>query len=268
MSTVKYKQITRFSEIDQSKLDLISENKRISRVRGTGVQFLPGYPDKFIEKVKSSLHNIKDKINVIEIGGGGLIYLLSLIDEPAIEKYILVEPDTTSTNYYNIIKHYDLNEDLIRYTESKGVIINTSAETFFRDFNLNFNVNFILCFRVAHFFTPDQFKAFLTDCHKVIKIGGFLIISAVGKTDYEERFGSSTNELYLNSDPINGATYYRSFENKETGLRIIEDQNLKTEMLFFEEDYVKNIFNQAGFKIIEGPIEATRIVNAYILRKE
>ncbi len=268
MSTVKYRQITRFSETIQTKLDLISENKRLTKVKGTGVQFLPGYPEKFLDRVRSFIRNVDKKINILEIGGGGLIYLLSLIDESNIGKYIVIEPDITSTNYYDIIKHYNLNEDLIRCSENKSVIINTSAETFFRDFTLNLNIDVILCFRVAHFFTPYQFNEFITACHRTLKKGGFLIISAIGKTDYEERFGSSTNEFYINSDPIDGAIYYRSFSNNETGRKIIEDQNLKTNMLFFEKEYVENIFNRTGFKIAEGPIEATRIVDAYILRKE
>ena len=263
----EYTKITRFTEEQLSKLDLISKNKRLAKVQGTGVQFLPGYPDRFLQKVRSFINNIDKDINIVEIGGGGLIYFLSLINEINIARYLVVEPDITSTDYCQIINHYNLGETTKRYVEQKGIILNTSAESFFCDFTLNFTVDVLLCFRVVHFFSPEQFSKFMAQCHRLLNNGGHLIITAIGKTDYSNRFGSSINELYQNSEPIAGQIYYRRFSNNETGRTIMEDQNLKPNMLYFEQDYVKSIFSRTGFEILEGPLEATRIVDGYILTR-
>lgn len=262
-----YTKITRFTEEQPSKLDLISENKRLTKVLGTGVQFLPGYPDRFLRKVRSFINNIDKDINVVEIGGGGLIYFLSLIKEINIARYLVVEPDITSTDYCEIIDHYNLGEDIRRYVEEKGIILNASVESFFCDFTLNFNVDVLLCFRVVHFFSPEQFSKFMARCHRLLNEGGYMIITAIGKTDYGNRFGSTINEMYQNSEPIDGQTYYRRFSNKQTGRTIMQDQNLKPDMLYFEQDYVKSVFSQTSFEIIEGPLEATRIVDGYILTR-
>lgn len=260
-----YTKITRFTEERPSKLDLISENKRLTKVRGTGVQFLPGYPDRFLQKVRSFINNLDKEINIVEIGGGGLIYFLSLIKETNIARYLVVEPDITSTNYCEIINHYNLGENMKRYVEQKGIILNAPAESFFSDLTVNFNVDVLLCFRVVHFFSPEQFSEFMTRCHRLLNEGGCMIITAIGKTDYGNRFGASINELYQNSEPIDGQTYHRRFSDDLTGRTIMEDQNLKPDMLYFEEDYVKSVFSQTGFEILEGPLEAARIVDGYIL---
>lgn len=263
-----YMKITRSIEEQPSMLDLISENKRLTKVRGTGVQFLPGYPDRFLQKVRSFINDIDKEINVVEIGGGGLIYFLSLIKEINIARYLVVEPDITSTDYHQIINHYNLGEDIKRGVEQKGIILNASAKSFFSDIALNFNVDVLLCLRVVHFFSPEQFSEFMAQCHRLLNEGGYLIITAIGKTDYGNRFGSPVNELYQNSEPIDGQTYYRRFSNNQTGWTIMEDQNLKPDMLYFEHDYVKSVFSQTGFEILEGPLEATRIVDGYLLTRK
>ena len=89
---------------------------------------------------------------------------------------------------------------------------------------------------------------------KIIILGGHL-------------FGSFVDEFYQNSESIGSLKYCRRFSYNQTGRTIMQDQNLKPDMLYFEQDYVESVFSQTSFEIIEGPLEATRVVDGYILIK-
>lgn len=247
-------------------LDLISPNKRLTEVPGRGVQFLPGYPEPYKQEVAAFLRATADAKVVVELGAGGLSFLFEILDIATIEQIICADPDFGSLNYQEIIRHYDLGPECARKIRDRCVLMSADAERFFEVLSPSVGIDFFVAFRLVHFFSPDEFQSFLHTVHSRLTPGGHMVLSAVGVIDHDHP--GKKSELYEHSFPIADDPHYRRLDDLRPEARaLMQEQNLQPELLFFEEDSLRTLTGQAGFKVVRGPKRATRIVDGYIFQK-
>jgi hypothetical protein len=247
-------------------LDLISPNKRLTGVPGRGVQFLPGYPEPFKREIAEFLRATTDAKLVVEIGAGGLSLLFEILDVPTVEKIICADPDSTSLNYHEIIQHYGLDPQLARKINDKCVLMNCDAARFFELMSSDVAIDFLIALRVAHFFSPVEFQNFLRAVYSRLSEGGHMVLSGFGVIDHDNP--GRISEFYEHSFPICDQLYYRRLDERRPEARaLMREQNLQTDLLFFEENFIQASTEEAGFRVVRGPVRATRIVDGYIFQK-
>lgn len=248
---------------DANLFKMVSAQRKISNIEGTGIQYLPGHEEPFADEVLRHLTTLGDGLNLLELGGGGLRFISAAANLNVVANIAVVDTDYHALDYEKIGKIAAENLVQIRTKCSFHVI---DVRLFWDMLSPTPLFEAIVAFRLFHFFDPASFDKSIGDASKRLKSGGILAISGIASVDYN--VPGKQNQLYIHSAPIDGNKYYRKLDkNVDAVIKAMREQNLQEDILFFEEDLIDAIAKKYGLTKVSGPIKATRIVSGYILKK-
>jgi len=241
----------------------ISRERKLSGIKDTGIQYIPGHLETFVDLIiEKYLPNPEGP--VLDLGGGGLRFAIPMASLD--KKITVVDLDESSVNIDFIFsrmiengfsKHIDINilkknilpivDDIFQFLEKTRI-----------------RYYLITAFRLIHFFNENEVDRFFGVISKRLKKECLLVISAFSK--FSER-DSEYNEIFTNSEPIDGNVFYRKFFENETAKNIQKQQNLGPFVHLFSEEYLVEYGKRYNFKLIAGNLPSTRIVRGYIFSK-
>jgi len=247
--------------------DLISKQRKVSNIKGTGLQYLPGHKDKYIDLCTRIItRDKKSKLKILDIGGGGLRFVSSILTLNNVKKIYIVEPDYYALDYKKIFDIAKMNTREFRLFEKKCVLMVCDINDFLQSIDKNIVFDYICAFRVFHFFSAAQFNKIIRRLVPALKVNGKFFISNI--SFYDNKAKGKYNILFKNSTPIEGNRNYRKFNTKKFNLLYeIDRQNLPMKMLFFDLSYLDRNLNKYG--LFRQGLEhiSTRLVNGYVYIK-
>lgn len=241
----------------------ISKQRKISNVKGTGVQYVPGHVEPFVDKIIEEY--LEEANNIVDLGGGGFRFALPAAMKS--KRVNVVDLDQDSLN-----KALILNRLVQNNFENIEIVKSSldSIETFQMDV-LNFlstrsqEFDLIVSFRLIHFFSPNRLRTFFNLVNKALRTNGVFAVSGITPFD---SVSDTYNELFKNSTPEDGDRSYRRFNNSAIAKKIMSDQNLQSIIHFSDSKLIKQLGEKEGLQMLEKDIISTRIVNGFILQKK
>lgn len=245
-----------------SELAFISRERKFSTVKGTGVQYIPGHEESFVDYVISNYVN--DKEQILELGGGGMRFAIPAADKN--KNITVVDSDKSSLDIKAIIQKVKSNEKVFvdeELVSSRINVVEGDVSSFLETSSKLYDL--IVSFRVIHFFTPEKLRKFFELCSSSLAEDGTFVVSAI--TPYSNGNKDLTNEIFDNTAPVDQSIYFREFVNSNEAQNIREAQNLSSRMHFVDESLVSQLCKEFGLELLESDISSTRVVAGYIIRK-
>jgi SAM-dependent methyltransferase len=246
------------------KLNLISDERAFTSVQGTGVQYLPGHIEDFVDLIIKKY--IPQGGNILELGGGGLRFAI-----PACEKAIVkvVDLDPAGLEICNVMEKVKSNG---KWTYDENSTIShlstevSDALVFLRTTNEKYDL--IVAFRLLHFLTPEQIDEFFLHTKRCLKPSGIFVFS--GFSFYELPLQRRHNTLFENSAPAENAKniYFRKFQMGEEITKLRAQQNIGYFAHFFDNNHVAFLARKHNFRVLLSGFPSTGIVEGYILSAE
>lgn len=246
---------------------LTDKQRKKSNVKGTGIQYLPGHKDDFIDLCTNVIcKSENNKVKVLDIGGGGLRFASGILECDNIEKIFIVDPDYYSLDYEKIFSMAELDSKHYKLFEKKCLLFKCDISTFLNILSSKIKFNYISCFRVFHFVSLATFEKSAKEISRLLELDGRLFISGISFQD--NKYKNRPNHLFMNSSPIRGNKNFRKLNSKNPDVRRqMKEQNLKTRMLFFDCGFLDSIFVKYGLCREGSEYPSTRIVNGYVYKK-
>lgn len=239
--------------------EYIGKERRRSNHSGGGIQYIPGHEEPFIDHIISNWIVKNHFSNVLDLGGGGFRFALPASEY--LEKITVVDIDKESLNLQGIIKKLkDIGNFSDKFVLSKIDIINSDIFQYLAETSIKFDL--VVISRLLHLFSPAQINIFINLLEKVTIDQGLVCVSALCLTD---KLTGQFNEFFLNSRE-NPSRYFRKMNSDSKTSEMLKDQNLPEQIHLFDQEYIQQIFGEK-FKLIDGPIWATRTVQGFIFRK-
>jgi hypothetical protein len=246
---------------------LTDKQRKKSNVKGTGIQYLPGHKDQFVDFCANSIKKSKkNNLKILEIGGGGLRFVASILRFNNVEKIYIVEPDYFALDYKKIFEMTKLDSDCFKLFKRKCTSFICEFDEFVEFISNKIKFDYIVSLRVFHFFSLKNFVSISKKTSELLQNNGELFISGVSWRDNNTEHGK--NLLYANSVPLGGNNNYRKIDF--THPDIAEEkkrQNLRNKMLFFDRDFLDSIFNTNDLHRVGKSYVSSRIVNGYVYKK-
>jgi SAM-dependent methyltransferase len=241
----------------------IAKERKKSSIKNTGIQYIPGHDDNFVDLVCQKY--LPENERILELGGGGLRFAV-----PAAlrgKDITVVDIDKEALNIPQIVKIVNENAKISVNADSIISRINVVNEDIFYFLeNTRKKYGLIVCFRVIHFFSPEQIERFFSLIENRITGSGILAISAMIKNNFSRE--GEPNEFFLNSSPVCGENIlYRRFEDTLEAESLRQNQNLPKNIHFIDEHFVNCKAEKFKYEIVVSNFLSTRIVNGYVLKK-
>lgn len=243
------------------KLHLISDERAFTSVQGTGVQYLPGHVEDFVDLIIKKY--TPEASNILELGGGGFRFAI-----PASEKSLVkvVDLDPLGLEISSIIEKVKGNGKWVYDEISIKNHLSTQvgdALSFLSTTNEKFDL--IVSFRLLHFFHPKQIDEFFFHTKRCLKQNGTFVFS--GFSLYELPLQRSHNKLFKNSMPVEDDKniYYRKFISGDEITKLRLEQNIGDIAHFFDNSYVNFLAQRHNFRVLLSGFPSTGIVEGYIL---
>jgi 2-polyprenyl-3-methyl-5-hydroxy-6-metoxy-1,4-benzoquinol methylase len=242
----------------------ISNERKISNILGTGIQYIPGHIEPFVDLVINN-YLPGEKSHILDLGGGGLRFAFpaALLNR----KVTVVDLDPSGIDLEVISRK--INEvgrfgfyDKNILKENIHVEICNCFDYLEKSRN---SFLLITAFRLIHFFTEEEVIHFFQLVSQKLKKKGRLIVSAFSMFNSDD---NSLNEIYLNSEPVRNNNLYRKFFKNESALAIKNGQNLGDYFHVFTYDYLKEIGERVNLKLEMGNLASTRVVRGYVFIRE
>jgi hypothetical protein len=241
-------------------LNFISEERIFSNIIGTGVQYIPGHIDKFVDLIAEMY--IPEDGEVLEVGGGGLRFALPVAERRPIT---VVDLDKASLNIEEILRKVSQNNKASISTDlarSRITTVISGAHEYLSASRKSYVL--IATFRFLHFFPTKELDSLFSLIRRRLERRGLFAFSGI--SFYELPFKIIFNLLYLNSIPVSGDRYLRNILDTEEGMKIRREQNLGKLIHFFDIDLVRQLAEKHHFEIVLAGFPSTKIVEGYVLR--
>lgn len=246
---------------------LTDKQRKRSNMKGTGIQYLPGHTDEFVDFCANIIRESKnDKMRILEIGGGGLRFVASILECDKIKRIYIVDPDYYALDHRKIFDLAKLDSNYSRLFKRKCSLFICNITEFLQLISTRMRFDYIISFRVFHFFSLRNFESIATKISNLLRNDGELFISGLSWRD--NNLENEENILYANSVPIGGNKNYRKLD--VTLPDVVEEkkrQNLRNRMLFFDCDFLDSIFKKNNLRRVGNEYVSSRVVNGYIYRK-
>lgn len=241
----------------------IAKERKMSSIKNTGIQYIPGHDDNFVDLVCQKY--LPENGRILELGGGGLRFAVpaALRDKDI----TVVDIDNEALDISKIIRIVNENAKMSVSADSIISRINVVNEDIFYFLeNTREKYSLIVCFRVIHFFSPEQIERFFSLLENTMAENGVLAISAMTKNNFSRK--DELNEFFLNTSPVYDKNIlYRRFEDTPEAENIRQSQNLSKNIHFIDEHFIKCKAEKFKYKIIVTNFPSTRIVNGHVLKK-
>lgn len=242
----------------------ISNERKKSMIRGTGIQYIPGHIEPFVDLILNN-YLPEEKDHILDLGGGGLRFAIPVA---ALKRKItVVDLDSTGTEYDLIIQrikeigHVETPD--VKLIRSFIHIENCNCFDYLERTTLRFSL--ITAFRLIHFFNEEEVVRFFKLVSRRLVTNGILAVSAFSANNTDD---NSINDIYLNSEPVKNSHLYRKFLDNSIALEIRKSQNLGKYFHVFTGEYLKDMGEKVKLKIVKSELISTRIVKGYVFIKE
>lgn len=240
----------------------ISIERRKSGILNTGIQYIPGHIEHFVDHV---VNELLPEDTIIDLGGGGLRFAIpvALKGKPI----TVVDIDQGSLDIDSILHQVNSNSKLTIQSEAVKPLIKTVTEdaiTYLNNFENEFKL--ITAFRVIHFYKPEDIEAIFLTIYNSLCRNGLFAVSAI--TPYISLDLNSRNEIFMNSDAVKEThPLYRQFHDSVEAQNIMTEQNLPCRVTMIDEQYINLLSKKYSFQVIEKNFISTRVVGGYVLKK-
>lgn len=242
----------------------ISNERKVSTVPGTGIQYIPGHIEPFVDLIIKN-YLPEEKNLILDLGGGGLRFAIPVAMSG--KKITVVDLDPSGIDLELICRR------ISEIGEFKLPDINLLRENiqmemcncfdYLEKASLSFSM--ITAFRLIHFFNEQEIVRFFQLVSKRIISGGRVFISAFSMYNSDD---NKLNEIYLNSEAVGNNNFCRKFFPNDSALALQNSQNLSGFFHVFTSEYLKEFGQKVNLKMELGNLESTRIVKGYIFIKE
>ena len=241
----------------------ISKERKISLVKGGGIQYIYGHEETFIDFIINKYLPVSG--NILDIGGGGLRFAIPAALQDKI--VTVVDSDQDSLNVPDIVNRVNKNGKITVSLKKIQARIKTVKSDIFNYLEKTAeSYSLISAFRVIHFFGPDEIEIFFRLISSKLDKDGIFAVSAMSA--YNNKNFKEFNEFYLNSSAVYlNNELYRKFNSTLKADNIKKEQNLPMYLHFIDTDFISSKAEQYGFKVLERDILSTRVVNGYVLKK-
>jgi|WetSurMetagenome_2_1015567.scaffolds.fasta_scaffold400852_1 SAM-dependent methyltransferase len=241
----------------------VTKERKCSSIKGTGIQYIPGHDEKFIDFVIEKY--LPEAGNIVDLGGGGLRFAIPV--SLTGKKITVVDMDRDALDLTGIVKRINANGKLFIDCEKIRNLIEIHVQDIFRFLRMTRETyDLISAFRVLHFLTPEQMNELFSLVSRRLNPGGLLAISAI--TLFDRSKSKDYNEFFLNSSAADPDNFlYRKFHDHAEANHIREEQNLSPCLHFIDRPFVESMAERYGFDLVEWDVPSTRVVSGYVLKR-
>lgn len=226
---------------------LLGKDRKKSRVKGYGIQYLPFHKEDFVDKILKMFD--KEKNEILEIAGGGLRF------SSKVKKAKIIVNDLDISSLNNIKNKFKLKNKII-FLKGDFFIVNKKIK---KKFDL------IVSFRFIHFFDEKKLNNFFKLTSFFLKKNGYLVISSF----FYNKRNKSSLELINSSKPTNLKNpYFRIIKkNTKKGKYFLNKMNLNSKIFLVRKNFLNLVAKKYSLKLIDKTYYSTKMVRGYILKK-
>lgn len=240
----------------------ISKERKKSSVPGTGIQYIPGHIEKFVDLIIDTYLPSEGKI--VDLGGGGLRFAIPVVLNHRMIS--VVDLDKEGLEIATIKQRIEKNNNIMlnnKIFEEYILLFNQDVFHFLNEIQETFQL--VTAFRLLHFFSPEKIYQFFELVTKKIEKDGLLIFSGI--TFHNLPFCNECNEIFINSVPVESSNiYYRHFTKNSYSKKVKDEQNLPDRIHLFDNKLVTKLAKKFNYEILLSGFPSTRIVAGYILK--
>jgi hypothetical protein len=250
----------------------ISPERKLSSVSGTGVQYLPGHVEPFVDLIVDDY--LPSNGNIVDLGGGGLRIAIPVA--LAGRRITVVDLDEAGLDVEHIVQRVNDNNKLQVDPATVAPLIDIQVKDVLEWLDENqASYELMTAFRLLPYFSPDQMGQFFSRAGSAIAQNGLLAVS--GLSAYDSSTEGQHNEFYDNSEPVSEENpLYRRFSDDPASRDLRESQNLPVLVHFIDAQFISSQAQAIGFQVIpnsrnEGNPQShpsTRVVEGFVLRKQ
>ncbi len=238
----------------------VAPERKTSTVKGTGVQYIPGHVDPFVDHVLSAYLNVSDRM--LDLGGGGLRFAIPAAI--AGKSLTVIDLDSSAMNVDLIVDRVNKVGKLNLDSQAIKPLITTIECDVISYLKKAAIYDLITSFRFVHFLDLNQLTQFFKYTSRCLELGGRLAISGLALSKDSE----SKNAIYELTEPVyEDDLMYRKWNEGDQARRVQKEQNLGPFVHFLNEDYVNRLAGNFGYQLIECDIYSTNVVRGYVLEK-
>jgi len=241
----------------------VAPERKRSSVGGTGIQYLPGHVDKFIDLVVDTY--LPCVGSVVDLGGGGLRFAVpAALEGRAVS---VVDLDKDGLDIGLIVGHLARNGTSSLEIQTLSDKISTYHQNVFEFLQSTDDCyDLITAFRLLHFFSGQEVARFLELANQRLSRNGLLAFSAMSL--FNLPLSDEFNEIYLHSESVAASDpYFRRFRDDSVADGLRADQNLPERFRCFGTASVCELAKEYKFDMILGGFPATKIIAGYVLKK-
>lgn len=237
----------------------IAPERKTSTIKGTGIQYIPGHTDAFVDYVLNYL--VPDAERIVDLGGGGLRFAIPAAQMGKQVKVVDLDSSALDVNFITgrvnkvgkcsldsstlIPLITPINADILEYLKQDEAY------------------DLITSFRFIHFLSPDQLKIFFERVSQRLKPGGILAVSALAVEENQ-----TENIIFKLTIPVQKENpMYRSWCGDYEAEKIRAQQNLGEFVHFLGRDYLTALADRTGLYLLKSDIYSTNVVRGYVLKK-
>jgi spermidine synthase len=244
-------------------MTFVSPERKRSSVAGTGIQYIPGHVDPFIDVVLS--HYLHPDARVLDLGGGGLRFGLpsAALKHPT----TVVDLDADALNVTDIIRRVEENGKIAFDPDVIHRYLTTVCGDVFEYLGgVEESFDVVTAFRLLHFYDPMQVSKFFQSVHRHMRPGSLFIFS--GTTLWSLPLKQEKNVIFNNSEPVQSEfPYYRKFADTDEARSIRQSQNLASIIHCFDIPLVQSLAKEHNFEVLMAGFPSTAIVEGYVLQR-
>jgi hypothetical protein len=242
-------------------MTFISAERRYSGVAGTGVQYLPGHVEPFVDLVLARY--VPAQGEIADLGGGGFRFAVPIA--LAGRRITVVDADPSGL---------DIRVIADRVNENGKVYVDDAARA-----RIDIHVGDVLAFlatattqwallsafRLVHFLDPGAMERFFQLAAARLAPGGLLAVS--GMTPFDDGDRSRPNEVFAHSAPVTPSNpLFRSFVDTPAAKSVQTAQNLQAQVHLIDDGFIAAAAERWGFRVLVSGFRSTRIVEGFVLQ--
>ncbi len=238
----------------------ITPERRQSSVRGTGIQYVPGHEEPFVDHVVA--RHLPASGRILELGGAGFRFALAAA--LAGRRVTVVDRDASGLALPEIVERVNANGKLRLSLEAVAPLIDARVDDAAAFLERERGPYALVCaFRLIMYFTPAQAARLFRLVGGALAPGGLFAVS--GMTPRAE--DGSFNEFHELTEAIGPDPLYRRFKDTEEARRLRQEQNQPARVLFLDDERVRALADAGGMEVVETGLPSTRIMRGHVLRR-
>ncbi len=237
----------------------ITPERRQSGVVGTGIQYVPGHVEPFVDHVVARYLPASGRI--LELGGAGFRFALAAA--LAGRTVTVVDRDEAGLALPEIVERVNANGKLSLSLADLAPRIDPRVDDALAFLEKDRGPYALVCaFRLIMYFTPEDVGRLVRLVGGVLAPGGVFAVS--GMTPGE---GGADNEFHALTEAIGADPLYRRFRDTEAARRLRAEQNQPERVFFVTAERIRELAAAGGMEVVETDLPSTRIMRGHVLRR-